>query len=133
MIDKISLFLFSILVISCGSNADLKKADDAQTAGREFIRASLDGDFDRARFFMLKDDDNNFVLNKMQTNYQRMSVDAKRLYREANIRPVSIVEVDSTLTKYTYFHTSNSKDTVTLKIVKVNGEWLVDAKSFTER
>lgn len=122
----------AMLIFSCAGK-ELKKAEDAQTAGREFIRASLDGDFETARFFLLKDDDNIFVLDRMQTKYNQMSVDAKRLYREANIRPVSITAVNDSLTKYTYFHTSNPKDTVSLSIVKKNGEWLVDAKSVLEK
>jgi hypothetical protein len=132
MMNKITLFGFAILIFSC-SPKELKKAEDAQTAGREFIRASLDGDFDTARFFLLKDDDNNYVLNRMETKYNQMSVEAKRLYREANIRPVSITAVNDSLTTYTYYHTSNPKDTVNLSIVKKNGEWLVDAKSVLEK
>jgi hypothetical protein len=134
MINKTTALLIAIIIISvsCGDGA-LKKADDAQDAGREFIRASLDGDYRKAKFYLLKDDDNLRLFEKNQSDYQHLSAEAKRLYREANIRPVSITPVDSTRTKYTYWHTSNPKDTFTLAIVKVNDEWLVDLKSIIER
>lgn len=130
--SKITVIILAIFIFSCG-HKELKKAEDAQTAGREFIRASLDGDFQTARFFLLKDDDNLYVLDRMQTRYNQLTAEEKRQYREAHIRPVSIVPVNDSLTKYTYFHTSNSKDTITLSIVRKNGEWLVDAKSFLDK
>lgn len=128
MMKNITLFGITILIFSC-SGKELKKAEDPQTAGREFIRASLDGDFETARFYLLKDDDNIFVLDRMQNKYNQMNVEGKRLYREANIRPVNITAINDSLTEYKYFHTSNPTDTVNLSIVKRNGEWLVDAKS----
>jgi hypothetical protein len=134
MINKTTALLIAVIItgISCGDES-LKKADNAQEAGTEFIRASLNGDHRKARFYLLKDDDNLRLFEKQQSDYNHLSAAAKRAYREANIRPVSILAVDTTRTKYTYWHTSNPKDTFTLAIVKVNDEWLVDLKSIIER
>lgn len=122
----------AVLAFSCGGGA-YKKAEDAQDAGRQFIRASLDGDFQKARFYLLKDDDNLYVLQRMETDYNKLDAEGKRNYRDASIRPVNIVPVNDSVTRYSYWHTSNAKDTVTLKIIRKNGEWLVDAKSFMEK
>jgi hypothetical protein len=132
MINKTTALLVAIIAFSCGSGG-YKKATDAQDAGREFIRASLDGDYQKAKYYLLKDDDNLRLFEKNHSDYQHLSAEAKRLYREANIRPVSITPVDSARTKYTYWHTSNPKDTFTLAIIKVKDEWLVDLKSIIER
>ena len=134
MMNKITALLIAILAIACGEGA-YKKADDAQDAGRQFIRASLDGKFDKARFYLLKDEDNLYLFQRWQTDYEKLPMDSKRSYREANIRPVSIEPVNDSLTeyKYKYWHTSNPKDTVTLSVKKVNGEWLVDMKSYLDR
>jgi len=118
----------AMLLLSCGSN-ELTKAEDAQDAGRQFIRACLDGDYEKAKFYLLKDEDNLRLLEKWQHDYQQMSGQVKRSYREASIRPVAITPVSDTLTTYRYHHTANSKDTFNLHVVRVNDEWLVDLKS----
>lgn len=132
MIKKISVSLIAIIALSCGDGS-YKKATDAQDAGREFIRASLDGDFKKARFYLLKNDDNVWMLEKMQSDYQSLPAELKRIKRESNIRPVSITPVNDSLTKYTYWQTANPKDTIALSVVKLNGEWLVDLKSIIEQ
>jgi hypothetical protein len=132
MIYKTTGLLIAIIFVSCGSGG-YTKATDAQDAGREFIRASLDGDYRKAEFYLLKDDDNQRLFEKNRSDYQHLSADAKRSYREANIRPVTITPVNDSLTTYTYWHTSNTKDTFTLSIVRIKDEWLVDLKSIIER
>jgi hypothetical protein len=132
MMNKTTGLLIALFAFSCG-NDSYSRAEDAQDAGRQFIRASLDGDYKKAKFYLLKDDDNLRLFEKNQSDYQHLSAEARRAYRDASIRPVSITPVDSIQTKYTYWHTSNPTDTFTLRVVKVNGEWLVDLKSIIER
>lgn len=134
MINKITGFglLIALLAIAC-NNDKLEKAENAQDAGRQFIRASLDGDYRKAKFFLLKDDDNLRLFEKYHNDYQQLPGNEKRQYREANIHPLSITPINDSLTKYKYQHTANLKDTFTLSVVRVNGEWLVDLKSIIER
>ena len=132
MINKITALLIALLAIACGDEK-LVKAENAQDAGRQFIRASLDGDYRKAKFFLLKDDDNLRLFEKYHNDYQHLPGNEKRQYRDANIRPLSITPVNDSLTKYTYQHSSNLKDTFTLSVVRINGEWLVDLKSIIER
>lgn len=105
------------------------KAEDAQDAGRQFIRASLDGDYAKARFYLLKDSINLMLIERQELNYQQLNPEARREYREANIRPLEIKNENDSVTIYTYYHSSNVKDTTTIRITKINGEWLVDLKS----
>jgi hypothetical protein len=132
MINKIYALLIIIFFVSCGDEP-LKKATSAQEAGTEFIRASLDGDYRKAEFYLLKDDANQRLFEKQRADYNLLSAEAKRAYREAHIRPVSIQPVDSTHTRYVYWHTSNPNDTFSLSIVKVADEWLVDLKSIIDQ
>ena len=132
MTNKITALLIAVIAFSCGDGS-YKKATDAQDAGREFIRASLDGDFEKAKFYMLKNDDNLWMLERMQAKYQQLPGESKRTQRESNIRPVNITPVNDSLTRYAYWQTENPKDTITLAIVKVKDEWLVDLKSIIER
>jgi hypothetical protein len=118
---------FLILVFSCNAGKSFKKAEDAQDAGRQFIRASLDGDYEKARFYLLSDSVNLLLISKWQEGFDKMDRETRQQYREASILPISIRAINDSVTTYTY---SNSfrKDTTTVHIVRINGEWLVDLK-----
>lgn len=122
--------VFSSLVflfVACNAGKTFNKAEDAQDAGRQFIRASLDGDYEKARFYLLNDSINLLLISKWQQGFDKMDPETRRQYREANILPMNIRAINDSVTSYTY---SNSfrKDTTTVRIVRVNGEWLVDLK-----
>ena len=116
-----------IFLLSCNAGKTFDKAEDAQDAGRQFIRASLDGDYEKARFYLLNDSVNLLLINKWQQDFDRLDRDTRQQYREASILPISIRVINDSVTSYSY---SNSfrKDTTTVRIVRVNGEWLVDLK-----
>lgn len=121
--------IIAISFMGCAEDTTLRPAENAQDAGREFIRASLDGNYEKARFFLLKDDDNLMLLKKQQSNYQHMTNEEKRSFGDANIQPVEIKGVNDSVTNYTYYNSYHPKDTTTIRIVKTNNEWLVDLKS----
>lgn len=119
---------------SCQSKA-YTKAEDAQDAGRQFIRASLDGDIDKARFYLLKDSTNLYLLNTTwkQNSYDKLSNDERQQYRSAQIRPVKIENTSDSIVNYVYTNSYKQKDTTVITIVRVPGtdssyEWLVDLK-----
>ena len=126
---KFFAFLIVATILACNSNPSLIKAEDAQDAGREFIRASLDGDYEKAQFYLLKDSINLMLIEQQRKNYQQLSSHEKKEYKDASIRPIEIKNENDSITTYRYFNTSNPADTTTMRIVKTNGEWLVDLKS----
>ena len=125
----ITALFIAVTLFSCISGPAYKKAADAQDAGREFIRASLDGDYKKARFYLLNDPDNLLLIDKQEANYKQLTDEEKIKYRDASIRPISIQSESDSVTNYTYYQTSNPKDTTTIRVVLQNGEWLVDLKS----
>ena len=50
MNSEILFYPLAILLFCLQIERTFKKAEDAQDAGREFIRASLDGDYEKANF-----------------------------------------------------------------------------------
>ena len=116
-----------LLIIGCNDGQTFKKAEDAQDAGRQLIRASLDGDYEKARFYLLKDSLNQLLINRWKQGFDKMDKDTRQQYREASILPINITAINDSVTSYTY---SNSfrKDTTTVHIVRVHGDWLVDLK-----
>lgn len=123
------LTIFLSALVACGGNGQYTKAEDAQDAGREFIRATLDGEHTKARFYLLKDTTNLLLLKQQESNYNLLSGKDKNEFRASSIRPVEIKAVNDSVTMYKYYNTFHSKDTTTLRIVRINSEWLVDLKS----
>ena len=118
---------FLVFIFSCNAGKTFNKAEDAQDAGRQFIRASLDGDYEKARFYLLNDSVNLLLISKWQEGFDHLDRETRQQYREANILPISIRAINDSVTTYSY---SNSfrKDTTTVHIVRINGEWFVDLK-----
>jgi hypothetical protein len=116
-----------LLLAACGNDHSFKKAEDAQDAGREFIRASLDGNYDKANFYLYADTTNKMLLNKWKKDYDQLDHEVQKKYRDADILPINIQAVNDSVTSYTYANTYK-KDTTTIKVVRINGEWLVDLK-----
>ena len=123
------LAVLTLFVVACSNPKEYSKAEDAQEAGTQFIRASLDGDYGKAQFFLLKDSTNLILIKQQQINYQQLSNEKQHENREASIRPIEITKENDSVTLYKYYHTSNTKDTTTIRIIRENGEWLVDLKS----
>jgi hypothetical protein len=116
-------------LLSCNNEGSYTKATDAQEAAREFIRASLDGNYDKASFYLYKDSAgvNEMLLTKWKADYGQWKQEDKVGHKEANIIVITTqATTDSTLNYV--FSNSYKKDTTTIKIVKANGEWLVDLK-----
>lgn len=122
--------LLAITCWACNTNTAYKKAEDAQDAGRQFIRASLDGDVQKARFYLLKDSTNLYMLDHSwkQNTYDKLSTEERREYRDAQIRPVKIENENDSVVKYVFTNSYKQKDTTVINIVRINGEWLVDLK-----
>ena len=126
MIQK---FIFPVLLLltACDNTDSFKKAEDAQDAGREFIRASLDGNYNKASFFLYPDSTNQMLFDKWKKDHERLDHEEQKKYRDANILPINIQSVNDSVTSYTYAN-SYKKDTTTFRVIRVNGVWLVDLK-----
>ncbi len=114
----------SMLLFSCSS---YPKAEDPLDAAREFIDASLKGDFDKASFYMLQDDENKALLDKVKVNYRSRGASERKEYKEANI---IILEEDTINDSTEIINYKNSYDNIARKarVVKSNGTWQVDLK-----
>jgi hypothetical protein len=126
MIRKI-LIPSLLLLTACSGSHSYKKAEDAQDAGREFIRASLDGDYDKASFYLYSDTTNEMLLAKWKKDYDMLGHEEQKKYRDADILPINIQAVNDSITSYTYANTYK-KDTTTIRVVRIKGDWLVDLK-----
>ena len=120
--------LFFLIALFACSNSSFTKAEDAQDAGREFIRASLDGNYQKALFYLYRDssDTNVMLLDQQKKNYNQMPEEVKMNYKDASIRAIRIETLNDSTVNYVYTNSYKPKDTTTIKIIKVNNEWQVD-------
>ena len=117
----------ALLLVACNNVHSYQKAEDPQDAGRQFIRAALDGDYDRARFYLYGDSTNQLLFDMWEKRYDRMPHEERKKYRDADIRPIDIHPVNDSITSYTYAN-SYKNDTTTIRVVRIKGDWLVDLK-----
>jgi hypothetical protein len=129
------VLIFSLALtffFSCNNtSSEYRKAEDAEEAGREFIRASLDGDYKKASFFLYKDSTNSnlTLLDIWKAKYNGLSEEDKVSYKSASITALNIQPENDSTVNYTFTNSFKSKDTTTLKIVRIKNEWLVDFKA----
>jgi hypothetical protein len=123
------LILTCLSMMACKSN-DKKnaKSENKVDAARNFIRAALDGKFADAATYMLQDSVNLNWLDVAERSYQRADQTVKDGYRAASIRfPGDMVNLNDS-TSIIIFSNSFKNDPDTLRLVKVNNNWLVDLK-----
>ena len=126
------IFLFLLFfAVACKSKdtTATPRSENHIDAARNFIRAALDGKFDRARTYMLNDSDNVKWMDMAERSYQKAEQSIKDGYRTASINIVKVVEtVKDSVTILIYSNSFFRDNHDTLKIVKTNGQWLVDFK-----
>lgn len=124
------LFGFISLVLSCNEQtSSAPAAENALDAGREFVRAALDGDHVKAARYLLKDSLNQRLFDQQVQNYNNLNEAERKRFLESSIRPVSIKTMNDSTTLFRYYHSANPTDTTELRITKKQGQWLVDLKS----
>ena len=100
-------------------------------AARNFLEAALKGDYSTASNFMLQDSTNLGYLDVTKRSYEKLPAEDKTNLKEASLRFYDpLLQNDSTTV--IVFSNSFRNDKDTLRIIKQNGQWLVDLKYLFE-
>jgi len=118
-------FALLFLLAACNGNQNYQPAENALDAGREFIDACLKGDFSRAAFYMINNEENQKYLHKLEAEYRTKGRDGREQYREASITIREISDITETETIINY-HNSFDQVAHKVKVIKQNDRWLVD-------
>ncbi len=123
---KPSIFvLLALLAFSCNTPAGFKKPEDGLDAGREFIRAVLDGDYKKGELYVIPEEE-DLRLYKRYTEYMRKRSGTELIeLKQASIIINKVEEVSDTLQIINYSNSYTKKPT-DIKVVKKDGEWWVD-------
>jgi hypothetical protein len=123
--------VLSAMFFSCADAEKNQPAENDIAAARKFIRSTLDGDYPKARQFVLNDSLNMQYFDAMERNYNdKMRPDQKEEYRNASIIVHDITSLNDSVSVISYSNSYFRKDTNRLKVVRINNEWLVDFKYY---
>lgn len=121
------IFLGIMMLLSaCNNSPEIRKTDPLES-GRGFIEASLQGDYNLAQKYLLQDSTNLEYFNGLKDFNSKRSKEEKEGYKTANILVDSATKLSDSVTIISYSNTYKMKP-AKLKMVRRNGEWLVDFK-----
>lgn len=123
----ISGLVICLIGLAACKNAEEVKSENAIDAARNFIQSALNGDFEKAATFMVDDSLNRQDLHLLERLSKNLTKEEKDKYKEATIRIHETRNLNDSTTIIHFSNTyKNKKDS--LKVVNLNGQWLVDFK-----
>jgi hypothetical protein len=130
----LTCFLFLQFFCACNNKDESEsKPESDLDAARMFIRDALDGKFSEARQLMLTDSINEHRMDDTERNYEHMSQADRVGYRNSTIQFHNTREVSDSMRIVSYSNSYKNKID-SLKLIRVNGQWLVDLKfTFQDR
>lgn len=125
---RLMFLLLWAVMFSCKDDPKIyPKAETALDAGREFIDAFLKGDTKRAEAYMLDDDENRALINKLHRQLRNRSDEDEQGYKESSI---IVGDIDNVTENEVIIQYKASYDRIPrkIKVINKNGSWLVDLK-----
>jgi len=121
-------FLILVLLMgffSCNEPEGFKEAEDPIDAGREFVRAVLDGNYEKAVLY-IEDNQEDKDLFERYKQYMNNQPKKEKLQLKSSSIIINKVENLSDSVSIVNFSNSYSMKPTELKIVKKNKKWVVD-------
>jgi len=105
---------------------EIKPANGMDAATR-FLRAALDGDYKKARTYLVNDSTNNQMIDIYEKDYNNnLPPEDKTKYRSASIRFLKETHEVNDSTTIIHYSNSYKNKPDSLKIIRINGQWFVD-------
>ena len=128
MIKKLFTLLFaSIFLLSCQQQPDFEIASSALDGGRYFIESCLQGEFRKAKFYLLLDSTNQGHFEQISKSYYELDKEGRQQLRQASIQINDISAIDSSNSVINY-QNSFEKVVHKLKVTQTKEGWKVDLK-----
>lgn len=93
-----------------------------------FVRNLLDNDFKEAEKYLLKDDTNVQIFERFKKQYSEKDKAILEKYKQADIIVNETSYVTDSVFIFNYSNSYSRADKTILKLVRVDGKWLVDLK-----
>ena len=126
---KLKLFITVIALAMLSSCSDKRKNPytDIDVA-RAFIKDILENNYKDAKVFVLNEDTNNQYFDLSKKEFEGKSKEELKLYKDADIIINEIKNLNDSVTIVNFSNTYKKSIKNEVKVVKVNGQWLVDLK-----
>ena len=126
-LQKLKYLFLALFLWQCSPSDQYEVADNPLDGGRYFIENCMQGNFKKAKFYVLEDAENIALFEKMASNYFGLDKEGRQQLRLASIQINEISAVDSTISIMNY---QNSFDNQVhkLKIMETPKGWKVDLK-----
>jgi hypothetical protein len=130
MILKKWLLFFFIATLAACSNPSYTTPENGLDAGRQFTDAIFKGNFKRANDLIVPTEENKTLLdNKIEQPYHQLpNADRDRL-SQASIQIINITNSSQDSSTVINFVNAYDGKPANLKVIKYQGNWLVDLKS----
>jgi hypothetical protein len=123
IICAVSLLLLTI--VGCNEPEGFKQPEDPLDAGREFIRAVMDGDFKEAELY-ISEDEEDFGLFRRYEDYMKKQPQKERLSLKSASIIINKVENLGDSICLINFSNSHSMKPMDLKVIREKENWKVD-------
>ena len=128
MIKKLFTLVFaSISILSCQQQPDFEIASSPLDGGRYFIESCLQGEFKKAKFYLVSDSTNQGHFEQITKNYYALDKEGRQQLRQASIQINEISAIDSSNSVINY-QNSFEKVVHKLKVTQTKEGWKVDLK-----
>ncbi len=117
----------TVLVLSC-NNKDKKTPVTDTDVATTFIRDILDNNLKDAEQYILRDESNQQYFDIIKQQYSKKDKAELEKYKSADILINEISYVTDTVCIVNYSNTYNRELKNKVKVVRVNGRWLIDLK-----
>jgi hypothetical protein len=120
------LFLM-VATVACNQPAGYTKPDDGLDAGREYIRAVLDADYEKAELYIPHISDDRKFFDRYKEYMRQRSAEELHGLKESSII-VNKVEPEGDTAVIIRYSNSYAKKSQDVRMVRRDGEWWIDFK-----
>ncbi len=124
----IPIFLLVFLLFSCNSKTTPNNPTTDTDVATTFIRNVLDDNFVAAEQFLLKNEENLQLFERFKQAYENKSKEELKKYKTADITINEIKALGDSIRLIDYSNSYKKEIKQKLKLVWVQGKWLVDLK-----
>ncbi len=120
--------LLAVFVIFFSCNSQKKLPNTDIDVARAFIKDIQENNFKDAEPLILVDDANKQYFDLFEKHFQSKSKEELDQFKNADIIVNEISNVDDSTTIVNYSNSYKKEEKNKVKLVRVNGQWLVDLK-----
>ena len=113
------------IVSSCKQPEGFLEPEDPLDAGREFVRAVLDGDFEKASLYVCENDEDKEIFERYEVYMKKQPKTERLNLKSASIIINKVEKLSDTVTIINFSNSHTMKPT-DLKILKQSDAWKVD-------